>query len=97
MQYILKRTVSPEHLKGWKIEPCFLFEVLGAVANLVILFWKTAEALADFFGHAGLAGWTAETLNYNTEFPAEFKQGDIVYFIFCPQHDTFQFWKGQKN
>ena len=97
MQYILKRQVSPEHLQGWHVEPCSPFEVSGAVANSTILAWKTAEALSDFFGHAGLAGWTRETLNYNTEFPAEFKPGDIVYFIFCSKPNTFQFWKGQKT
>ena len=106
MQYILKRTVSPEHLQGWKIEPCSPFEVSGAVmSGATILCWKTAEALTDFFGHAreALADFfghpenPAETLNYDTEFPAEFKPGDIVFFIFCPRPGTFQFWKGQKN
>lgn len=98
MQYILKRTISPEHLQGWTVEPCSPFEVSGAVMEgAVILFWKTAEALADFFGHPENPAWTAETLNYNTEFPAEFKPGDIVFFIFCPRPGTFQFWKGQKE
>lgn len=97
MQYILKRTVSPEHLQGWKVEACSQFEVSGAIANSTILFWKTAEALADFFGHPENPAWTAEILNYDTEFPAEFKPGDVVYFIFCPSPGTFQFWKGQKN
>ena len=98
MQYILKRTVSPEHLQGWKVEACSPFEVSGAVMEgATILFWKTTEALADFFSHAGLAGWTAETLNYSTEFPEEFKTNDIVYFVLCPRPGTFQFWKGQKE
>ena len=97
MKYILKRVVSPEYLPGWEIEACSPFEISEAVATATVLFRKTAEALSSFFGHAELAGWEMKNLRYDTEFPAEFKQGDIVYFIFCPQSNTFQFWKGQKN
>lgn len=97
MKYILKRVVSPEYLPGWAVEPCSPFELSEAVSNGSILFRKTAKALSDFFGHAGLAGWEIENLRYDTEFPAEFKPGDIMYFIFCPCPGTFQFWKGQKE
>lgn len=97
MQYILKRVVSPEYLPGWAVEPCSPFEISGAVTNSVVLFRKTAEALVSFFSHAGLAGWTMENLDYDTELPAEFKPGDIVFFVFCPHPNTFQFWKGQKE
>lgn len=96
MKYILKRRVSPEHLQGWHIEPCSPFEISEVVSEAVILFWKTAESLSDFFSHAGLAGWTLETLNYKAEFPDDFKPEDVVYFIYCPTPYTFQFWKGQK-
>lgn len=97
MQYILKRQVSPEYLPGWAVEPCSPFEVSGAVTNSIILCYKTAEALSNFFSHAGLAGWEISNLRFTTEFPAEFKPGDVMYFIFCPSPNTFQFWKGQKK
>jgi len=94
-RYILKRTVSPEYLPGWGIEPCSPFEVSEAVSSGVILFHKTAQALSDFFSHAGLAGWEIENLRYSSEFP-EFELGDVVFFVYCPYPGTFQFWKGTK-
>lgn len=96
MKYILKSTVSPEYLPGWSVEPCSPFEVSDAVSSSTILLWKTAQALSDFFDHFGLAGWSVENLKYTVEFP-EFEPEDIVYFVFCPNSNTFQFWKGQKD
>lgn len=96
MKYILKKTVSPEHLQGWAVEPCSPFEVSEAVANATVLFHKTAQALSDFFSHFGLTGWEIENLPYRSDFP-EFEPEDIVYFVFCPNSNTFQFWKGTKN
>lgn len=95
-RYILKRTISPEYLPGWDIEPCSPFEIAEAVATATVLFQKTAQALSSFFSHAGLAGWGLKNLHYSSELP-EFELGDVVFFVYCPYPETFQFWKGTKK
>ena len=95
--YILKTNLFPEDMKGWIVEPCSPFEILGVVQSgeATILFWKTSDALGEFFKDMT---WNPDSfLNYTVELPDEFSPNDVTYFIFCPRPGTFQFWKGQKS
>lgn len=98
MKYICVRRVTP-YPCGYTCEPCSPFELSSIIADAVILNGATAQALSDFFSHAGLEGWERENLPYqdgdeNLPFPG-IQSGDTVYFIFR-QNNTFQFWKGIK-
>lgn len=93
MQYIRKSRVYPPNMLNWEVEPCSPFEILEAVNNRAqILLWPTSEALGDFFLRMG---WNPDSfLNYTNEMPDDIEPEDIFYFIFCPNPETFQFWKG---
>lgn len=95
--YILKTNINPETMENWTVEPCSPFEILGVVqsGDVNILFFKTSDALGEFF--TGM-GWNPDSfLNYTCEIPDEFSPDDVTYFVFCPRPGTFQFWKGQKS
>lgn len=96
--YICVRHTTPTPL-GYTCEPCSPWELSSVASSAIILNRQTAQALSSFFSHAGLEGWELENLKWledDDSFPG-IKLGDIVYFIFQPMKNTFQFWKGVKN